>query len=209
MSSIPYEVDYLQVGDGEKSGDAIALRFGNLTGPRSEQTVVVIDGGTADTGDSMVSHIRDWYGGTDEIDYVISTHPDSDHACGLKTILEKMKVGVLLMHRPWEHAGDVKEAFSDGRWTERGLGDMFEKSIRFASDLESIAKRKGVQYSGAVSRNSNKRWFDSCTWSLHRVLSGASSSIPFYARSKSGWPHRNPSAEGERRSRIRGGPMGA
>ena len=140
-----YEIDYLQVGDGEKSGDAIALRYGNLTGPRSEQTIVVIDGGTAETGKSMVDHIRQWYGNTDRIDYVISTHPDSDHACGLRTVLEEMKVGVLLMHRPWEHAGYIKDAFSDGRWTERGLGDMFEKSIRFASDLEELAKDKGVK----------------------------------------------------------------
>ena len=29
-----YEIDYMAVGDGEKGGDAIALRFGNLTGPR-------------------------------------------------------------------------------------------------------------------------------------------------------------------------------
>ena len=40
------EIDFLSVGEGEKSGDAIALRYGNLFGPRSEQTVLVIDGGT-------------------------------------------------------------------------------------------------------------------------------------------------------------------
>ena len=29
-NQIGYEIDFLAVGDGEKSGDAIALRFGNL-----------------------------------------------------------------------------------------------------------------------------------------------------------------------------------
>lgn len=144
MSSIPYEIDYFQVGEGEKSGDAISLRFGNITGPRSEQTVVVIDGGTTDTGNEMVEHITEYYG-TDTVDYVISTHPDGDHTCGLRTILEKMKVGTLLMHQPWDHVGDIKEAFADGRWTERGLGEVFERSIRFAADLRSIAEAKGVR----------------------------------------------------------------
>ena len=41
-----YEIDFLPVGD--KSGDAIALRYGNLFGQRTEQTVVVVDGGSED-----------------------------------------------------------------------------------------------------------------------------------------------------------------
>jgi len=46
-----WEVDFLAVGEGEKSGDAIALRWGNLSGPRTEQTIFVIDGGTQDSGE--------------------------------------------------------------------------------------------------------------------------------------------------------------
>lgn len=37
-----FEIDFLPVGEEGKSGDAIALRFGNLFGQRSEQMVVVI-----------------------------------------------------------------------------------------------------------------------------------------------------------------------
>ena len=47
-----YEIDFLPVGDGARSGDAIALRYGNLEGTRAEQTVVVIDGGFTDDGRS-------------------------------------------------------------------------------------------------------------------------------------------------------------
>jgi beta-lactamase superfamily II metal-dependent hydrolase len=36
-----YEIDFLPVGEGEKSGDAIAIRCGNLTGARGEQFVMV------------------------------------------------------------------------------------------------------------------------------------------------------------------------
>ena len=53
-----FEVDFLPVGEGEKSGDAIAIRGGNLTGPRTEQFVIIIDGGTLDSGDALVGHIQ-------------------------------------------------------------------------------------------------------------------------------------------------------
>ena len=48
-----YEIDFLPVGDGSKSGDAIALRYGNLT-DSSQQTVVIIDGGYSDDGEALV-----------------------------------------------------------------------------------------------------------------------------------------------------------
>lgn len=143
-----YEIDYIPVGAGEKSGDAICLRFGNLNGDRSEQTIVVIDGGDKTSGDAIVEHIRAYYPvnqrGHNDIDYVISTHPDSDHASGLCTVLEEFKVGTLLMHRPWEHMSEIKDAFTDGRWTARGLGDKIEASLKHANELEIIANRKGI-----------------------------------------------------------------
>jgi hypothetical protein len=57
-----YEVDFQAVGEGERSGDAIALRYGNLNGSRAEQTVITIDGGTLESGDELVKHIRNFYG---------------------------------------------------------------------------------------------------------------------------------------------------
>jgi len=41
---VGYEIDFLAVGSGEKSGDAIALRFGDLLGPRTSRRVVAVDG---------------------------------------------------------------------------------------------------------------------------------------------------------------------
>ena len=78
-----FEIDFLAVGDGEKSGDAIAVRWGNLSGSRVEQRILVIDGGTLEAGQNLVDHIKTYYK-TDSVDAVISTHPDIDHACGLK-----------------------------------------------------------------------------------------------------------------------------
>ena len=73
-----YEVDVLGVGKESKSGDANVLRWGNLHGSRSEQKVVLIDGGFQETGEDVVSHIKRHYG-TTLVDAVVSTHPDQDH----------------------------------------------------------------------------------------------------------------------------------
>lgn len=56
-----YEIDFLPVGDGARSGDAIALRYGNLEGTRAEQTVIVIDGGFSDDGEALVELIETHY----------------------------------------------------------------------------------------------------------------------------------------------------
>ena len=139
-----FEVDMLAVGDESRSGDAIALRFGNLSGSRSEQTVVVIDGGTKSTGERLVAHINEYYS-TNVVDFVISTHPDCDHVNGLKVVLEKMDVGTLLMHQPWDHAADIKRDFRHHHFTTTGLSTKIERSLADASELEDIAERKGVK----------------------------------------------------------------
>ena len=136
-----FEIDFLPVGDGERSGDAIALRFGNIAGSRAEQVVMVIDGGTQDSGDALVKHVRQFYR-TDYIDYVISTHADLDHAAGLKVVLEEMDFGELLMHRPWEHSAEICDLFKSPRLTASGLSDKLEKAIDAAHELEQIAQRK-------------------------------------------------------------------
>ena len=92
-----YEIDFLAVGE-EQGGDAITLRLGNLFGERKEQTVVVIDGGFADTRKDVVDHLRTHYK-TTKVDLVVSTHPDADHSGGLETVLTECDVASLWMHR--------------------------------------------------------------------------------------------------------------
>lgn len=137
-----YEVDFIHVGDNSRSGDAIAFRYGNLHGPRSGQTVGVIDGGTKESGEKLVSHIANYYG-TDRVNFVFSTHPDSDHASGLTVILEQLKVDALLMHLPWNHAADIRhmleKAYSTGR-----LENALVRALSNVDELESLAKKKGI-----------------------------------------------------------------
>lgn len=139
-----FEVDFLAVGEGERSGDAIVLRFGNLRGGRQDQRVVVIDGGTQESGEKLVGHIREYFR-TDIVDAVISTHPDCDHSSGLTVVLESMTVGCLLMHRPWARAEDVEKMFFRSVVTDTLLSEDLRKSLQAVRNLEAIASRRGVK----------------------------------------------------------------
>ena len=138
-----YEVDIIGVGQESKSGDAIAIRWGNLYGPKSEQKVVIIDGGFRETGEDVVDHIKKYYG-TDSIDAVISTHPDQDHINGLDVVLDELIVRQLWIHKPWEHNYGLASKFADERVTDFSLGERLRKSLNSVSDLVSKAQKKGI-----------------------------------------------------------------
>ena len=138
-----YEVDIIGVGQESKSGDAIAIRWGNLSGQRGEQKVVIIDGGFSETGEEVVDHIKKYYR-TDAIDAVISTHPDQDHINGLDVVLDELKVRELWIHKPWEHNRGLSSKFADGRVTDFSLSERLRKSLDSASALVAKARRKGI-----------------------------------------------------------------
>lgn len=138
-----YEIDFLPVGEGEKSGDAIALRFGNLHGHRAEQRVVIVDGGFQADGKRMVEHVQTHYR-TNEVDLVVSTHPDNDHIGGLPTVLENLRVGALWMHRPWLYSTEVKAFYDRGRIGEATHKAWLRASLETAVEVERIAKARGI-----------------------------------------------------------------
>ena len=138
-----YEVDVLGVGKESKSGDAIALRWGNLHGSRSEQKVVLIDGGFQETGGDVVTHIKNYYG-TTILDAVVSTHPDQDHVNGLHVVLDELNVKELWIHKPWEHNQGLAEKFLDGRVTDESIGQRLKESLDSATDLVAKAERKKI-----------------------------------------------------------------
>lgn len=139
-----YEVDFLGVGkESSKSGDAICIRFGNLTGLREQQTVVVIDGGFQETGAEVVEHVRTHFG-TDRVDLVISTHPDQDHINGLATVIEELEVGELWIHKPWDHNVGLADKFHDGRITDNSITERLKKNLEAACALTKAAENKGI-----------------------------------------------------------------
>ncbi|MBI5920191.1 MAG: MBL fold metallo-hydrolase [Betaproteobacteria bacterium] len=148
MAGYGYEVDFLPVGSGDKSGDAIALRYGE---PGSYK-VMVIDGGTKESGQKLVEHIKMHYE-TTHVDYLVNTHPDADHASGLEVVIEQLTVGEVWIHRPWEYAEEIRHWFKDGRITDESLANRLKDLLAHAYRLEELADEKDIPvyepYAGA------------------------------------------------------------
>lgn len=138
------EIDFLPVGNNSRSGDAIAIRFGNYENGRwKTQTVFIIDGGDTASGEALVKHVNEIYH-TDKVDRVILTHPDSDHASGLRTVIEELKVGKIWMHRPWNHWSDLKDSIKDGRITKKSFGERMQDAYQHAYEIEQLAVAKKI-----------------------------------------------------------------
>jgi beta-lactamase superfamily II metal-dependent hydrolase len=138
-----YEVDFLPIektGDlGSKSGDAIVFQFTESgTGARR---VVVIDGGYGHTGDQLVDHITKWYE-TDQVDLVISTHPDQDHINGLGSVLDAFNVTELMIHNPHNHANDT-DGFSNIEVVDALIGLAEDGGVTVTEPFTGLTKFAG------------------------------------------------------------------
>jgi len=139
------EIDFMPVGDGEKSGDAIALRFGLYEdGKWKNQKVFIIDGGNVASGEALVKHVKEVYK-TTKVDRVILTHPDSDHASGLRKVIEELDVEKIWMHRPWNHWSDLKDSIVDGRITKKSFTDKLKEAYQYAHDIEQLAIENKIE----------------------------------------------------------------
>ena len=85
----PLQVHFLDVG----KADAILLRC--------EGESALLDAGTAASGERVVDYLLRM--GVEELDYVIASHPDSDHTGGMAQVLGDLPVGELIVY-PWPEA---------------------------------------------------------------------------------------------------------
>ena len=123
----------------KKSGDAITIRY-QIGG---HQYVHVVDGGFQETGPSVVDHVKKCYCNPPSIDHVVLTHPDGDHAGGLRTVLEDCAVGTLWMLRPWLYAAQLLHWFP-GIQTEADLVRHLRAAYPNVVALEAIALRRRI-----------------------------------------------------------------
>jgi hypothetical protein len=133
-----FEVDFLNV-QSKKSGDAIPIRYcvdGNIR-------IHVTDGGFQDTGDVIIKHINKYYGSPSFIDAVIVTHPDQDHAGGLRKLFDEYEIGELWMLRPWLYVDELIEKFSRFTSTEN-LAKRLKEIYPNIAVLEELAEEHGV-----------------------------------------------------------------
>ena len=149
MNKDGWEIDLLPVSESKKSGDCILLRFGKLYQGKSKQKVIIIDGGYADTAQTVKKHLRKYYkceqNGKLNIDLMVLSHPDNDHISGLVKLMEDDEIIVrgLLLNAPW-YTMD-RSWFKDGRITE----DSLERSLKEVFDklafLINTAQDKGTK----------------------------------------------------------------
>ena len=133
-----FEIDFLNVGNGN-SGDAIPIRY-NISG---NVCIHVVDGGFQETGESLVEHINKYYDSPSQIDAVIVTHPDGDHAGGLKTLFENFEINELWMLRAWLYADELIDKFS--RFTSvDNLKKRFKELYPNIANLEKLAEENSV-----------------------------------------------------------------
>jgi beta-lactamase superfamily II metal-dependent hydrolase len=133
-----FEIDFLDV-ESDKSGDAIAVRY-EIGG---ETAIHVVDGGFQDTGDTLVAHIRKYYGSPKRVHHVVATHPDGDHAGGLRKVLEEFEIGALWMLRPWLYAGEIIDRFENFTSVEN-LKKRLKEIYPNIAALEEIALEKKI-----------------------------------------------------------------
>ena len=140
-----YQIIYLPVGEKSSSGESILIRYGDLHSTREEQVVVLIDGGYASTGELVEDYCSNLFD-TNHINHVILTHPDRDHASGLKYVIENMKVDNLYFNPPWDYAEKVKNIVVEGKkYTDRSsIENKIQKSLVIASDVVDAANENGV-----------------------------------------------------------------
>src|SRR5665213_783451 len=94
----------------------------------------------------LVNHIKKYYG-TDTVNIALLTHPDTDHASGMRQILEKLKVKQLVMHLPWNHSADVKALLDDSRVTTNAIREKAKRNLSAAREIEQLAIAKGIPIS--------------------------------------------------------------
>lgn len=133
-----YEIDFLAV-ETKKSGDAIAMRYRTNGVTR----IHVVDGGFQSTGLSLAEHITTHYDNPSFIDHVVLTHHDSDHAVGLRHILETFDVGALWMLRPWDYAEELLPRFSTYNSAET-LRARLKRDFPNIVALDDIATEKKI-----------------------------------------------------------------
>lgn len=133
-----FEIDFLDV-ESKKSGDAIPIRY-QIGG---QTRIHVTDGGFQDTGDAVVEHINKYYGAPTRLDAVIVSHPDGDHAGGLRKLFDEYEIGEIWMLRPWLYADELIDRFS--RFTSvdnliKRLKELYPNLVA----LEELAQQHNV-----------------------------------------------------------------
>ncbi len=125
------EIEFLAVGAGSRPGDAIIVRYGDI----NDYELMVIDGGTTESGKELVAHLKMHFGKNVSLAHVVLTHSDADHASGLREVLREIPVANLWLHIPWLLSSEARHLFKNKNWTEEGLREAIRKEYDVISEI--------------------------------------------------------------------------
>ena len=132
------EIEFLPVGEGSRPGDAIVVRYGEV----DNYSLMVIDGGTADTGKSLVAHLKAHFGAHVSLAHVVLTHSDADHASGLRELLQEIPVANVWLHIPWLLSEYAIGLFQHKGWTNENLARAIKREYDIISEIVDLAYAK-------------------------------------------------------------------
>jgi beta-lactamase superfamily II metal-dependent hydrolase len=134
------EIEFLPVGDGCKPGDGIVVRYGDANG----WELMVIDAGNLDCGKAIVSHVQNAFGNDAVISHAVVTHPDADHASGMREVLAGLPVTNLWLHLPWQFAAAARPYFANKNWTDQGLAQELRSEYGIIGELVDLAAENKI-----------------------------------------------------------------
>jgi beta-lactamase superfamily II metal-dependent hydrolase len=135
------EIEFLPVGSKSKAGDAIVIRYGS----DDAYELMLVDGGHAETGPQIVDHLRQQFGSNVVLQHVLLTHSDTDHASGLRDVLENVPVRNLWLHIPWLLAWESRFLFANKNYTEQGLHNVIKAEYSILAEIVDLAVANGCQ----------------------------------------------------------------
>jgi beta-lactamase superfamily II metal-dependent hydrolase len=136
------EIEFLPVGSGSKPGDAIIIRYGE---PHA-YNLMVVDGGTAESGELLVSHLKKHFGPNVTVADVVLTHSDIDPASGLRELLREIPVANLWLHIPWLLAKEASHLFENKSMTDVGLRNVIKKEYDIISEVVDLGVAAGCNF---------------------------------------------------------------
>ena len=127
-------------GNTPSNGEAVYVHFvdvgqGSATLIQQGSSAILIDAGEKDYGDYLVKYINSC--GVNEIEYIVASHPHSDHIGGICDVLEEYPVGEIIMPELSEINTPTTRVY------ENLLNTVIDKDI----DAVFIDGKKGYSFS--------------------------------------------------------------
>lgn len=143
-------IDMLDVG----KGDSYVVELHDDTG---QKFAFVIDGGTMEKSDALISHIQKYH--NNQINLAICTHPDTDHIGGLISLLDTCKVQHLFLNDP-------RDILPEQTLLQRARNNLtpeevnvFKSAFERIDELKEKAEYQGTQHHPTTFANSEPRFF--------------------------------------------------